>query len=493
MGNRKITIKKYHHPTGKELSMAKKIKVKEGKSKKQEQISAIVPTDETYTSRAGLFFYSRYVQSSRILSSIQEAFGSFRKNAKGLAIDQLGLQLLCFFMDGSSRHVTWFDHLKHEESGYKETIEAKFLASSHSIKRFFSCFNDSHAQQFRKLLQDKFIERVLKAKVSTIVLGLDSMVLDNDDAEKREGVKCTYKKVKGYHPLQLNWGRMIVDAHFHSGEKHSNHGTDAYDMLETIIKRIRSVKKLEETPIIIRMDAGFFDKKIFDMLDSYNVGYLCGGKMSSELIDTAYAIPEWQTFTKRKNGKAAWKYISFPYTFTTSPVERRVFYSTLLAKNDGQLYVDLDGLGKEHCFITNIGMGKAVDAVLQVALQEHLLDTDNLFELYHGRGADELANRALKDFGHEQLPFQRFHANEAWYYFMVLAHNLFETFKDDVSDIVIATNVYASTFRRQMIDVAAKVVRHAKKMVLKVSRAVYENLQMGLLFTKATTFTPQLE
>jgi hypothetical protein len=31
--------------------------------------------------------------------------------------------------------------------------------------------------------------------------------------------------------------------------------------------------------------------------------------------------------------------------------------------------------------------------------------------VYHGRGSDELTNRALKDFGHEQLPFKQFTAN----------------------------------------------------------------------------------
>jgi hypothetical protein len=466
--------------------MAKKIPVKARKSNKQEKISSVLPTDEVYSNRGGLLFYSRYVTATGMLSRLQEQFGSLRKNAKGLAIDQLALQLLCFFMDGTSRHITWFDHLKHKEPGYKAMIGTTFLASSHTIKRFFGCFNEHHAPQFRKVLRDMFLDRLEKSKVNIILLGLDSMVLDNDDAEKREGVQCTYKKVKGYHPLQLNWGNMLVDALFRSGAKHSNHETDAYDMLETIIKRIRSVASLAHLPIIVRMDAGFFDKKILDMLEHYNVGYLCGGKLSESLINTAYAIPEWQTFTKRKNGKTQWKYVAFPNTFSKSKQERRVFYSRLFAKHDGQLYVELDGIGDDHCFITNIGLGETIDQLLKEGNQEHLVDdADNLFDLYHGRGADELANRALKDFGHEQLPFKHFHANEAWYYLMVLGNNLFEVFKQDVCDSVISISMYASTFRRQMIDVAAKVVRHAGKLVMKVSRAVYENLNMEILFTKA--------
>ena len=50
---------------------------------------------------------------------------------------------------------------------------------------------------------------------------MDTMVLDNDDALKRHGVEPTYKKVKGFHPLQLNWDRYFVDAVFRGGKKHS--------------------------------------------------------------------------------------------------------------------------------------------------------------------------------------------------------------------------------------------------------------------------------
>ncbi len=36
--------------------------------------------------------------------------------------------------------------------------------------------------------------------------------MDNDEARKRHGVEPTHKKVKGFQPLQLNWGRLIIEA-----------------------------------------------------------------------------------------------------------------------------------------------------------------------------------------------------------------------------------------------------------------------------------------
>ena len=43
------------------------------------------------------------------------------------------------------------------------------------------------------------------SKPPVVILGLDTMVMDNDDAPKRHGVKPTYKKVLGSQPLQMTW------------------------------------------------------------------------------------------------------------------------------------------------------------------------------------------------------------------------------------------------------------------------------------------------
>jgi hypothetical protein len=65
------------------------------------------------------------------------------------------------------------------------------------------------------------------------------MILDNNDAKKREGSAPTYKKVCGFQPLQINWGPYIIDVHFRSGEKHSNHGNDAKYAINRIASLIR--------------------------------------------------------------------------------------------------------------------------------------------------------------------------------------------------------------------------------------------------------------
>jgi len=84
--------------------------------------------------------------------------------------------------------------------------------------------------------------------------------LDNDEAQKREGCDPTYKKVRGFQPLQLIWEGKIVDAIFRRGKRHSNYGTDVAKIVRKIVTLIRS-RYDASVSIIFRLDAGFFDEK----------------------------------------------------------------------------------------------------------------------------------------------------------------------------------------------------------------------------------------
>lgn len=88
------------------------------------------------------------------------------------------------------------------------------MLSSYSVKRFFEGFSWSRIWLFRRLLQSLFLWRLKLAAPKMVELGIDTMVMDNDEAKKRHGVQPTYKKVTGFQPLQMTWGRFIIDAVF---------------------------------------------------------------------------------------------------------------------------------------------------------------------------------------------------------------------------------------------------------------------------------------
>jgi hypothetical protein len=180
---------------------------------KTNRITSVGITKDTLTSRGGLSLFGRYLEGIGIRPTFERLFGSMRKNGKGQPIDAIMKQVLCYFMDGTSRHLVHFDRLK-EDAGYAGAIESapERLVSSHAVKRFFNAFSGVRIWLFRRLLQGLFLWRLKVIRSAVIELGIDAMVMNNDEAEVRHGVQPTYKKVKGFQPLQMTWGRFIVDA-----------------------------------------------------------------------------------------------------------------------------------------------------------------------------------------------------------------------------------------------------------------------------------------
>ena len=373
--------------------------------KKEQKIDAIETTNERLTGRAGLALFVAYLHQIQVFPLLDRYFGSIRKSKKGVPVFELFKQVLCFMADGTSRHLSYFDQLA-ADPGYAGSIETDMsqMASSHRIKRFFKAFAWTRIFLFRKLLQRLFIWRLKIEQPEVIELGIDTMVLDNDDAKCRHGVKPTYKKKKGFQPLQMNWGRLIIDAVFRGGDKHSNHGDTVQKMIRHIVKIIRKQYR-QDVPIVIRMDSGFFDQKIFKVCEGLNIGYVCGGKLYKDIKAVAIQSrdEDWTRYCSGK--KDYWEYIEFGSRRGNWRQFRRAIYCRLI--NDGdQLY--LPGCRPDTVIITNIGQGQKIDEQLKEIGADAYLTADGIVACYHERGSDELANRALKDFGHEQLPFKRF-------------------------------------------------------------------------------------
>ena len=158
-------------------------------------------------------------------TKFEKYFGFVKGSRKGLSCSQIIKQLMAFFADGTDMSISSFDRRKKDEA-YAAVLEntPDQMASSHQIKRFSRKFIQVPNWVFRQLLLWLFIWRLNVEKPKFIVLFADTTVLDNNDAEKREGVEPTHKGKKGFKPLQISWGPYVVDSIFRTGSKHCNHG-----------------------------------------------------------------------------------------------------------------------------------------------------------------------------------------------------------------------------------------------------------------------------
>jgi hypothetical protein len=446
-------------------------------------IDGVQITNDTLTGRGGLSLFVRYLRHIEIFPQIETFFGSMRRSRKGQPIVEIFKQLFCFFVDGTSRHLVYFDALG-KDAGYAAATESDphSMLSSHALKRFFRSFWWPRIYLFRHLLQRLFLWRLRLQAPDVIVLGIDTMVMDNDEARVRHGVKPTYKRVKGFQPLQMTWQGYVIDAVFRRGDAHSNHGDTVAKMVCHVVGKIRKHYR-PDVALIVRMDSGFFDQKLFEAFEQLGIGYICAGKLykpvkafvgQSQLNETAWS--------RYEQGRQVWQYLEFGTRCGNWKRFRRALFCRPLYE-DAQMLLPF--ARPDTVLVTNLGMGQAIDAALVKAGHGHWFGAQAVIAGYHGRGSDELVHRALKDFGFEELPFKRFAPNAAFYYTMLVSFFLYESFKQDVCAPVVEPVCYATTLRRRVIDIAAKIVRHGGRVVLKVTAATFEALAFEVLWQKS--------
>jgi hypothetical protein len=472
---------KNYHPVSEEI-------MRQIKFKSKCKISKVDVTEDTLTGRGGVALFVRYLSQVSIYPLLVDAFGPLRRSEKGQPIWNIFKQIFCFFYDGTSRHMVYFDQLKRDE-GYAAVIEntSEEMMGSHQVKRFFKGFSWLCGGLFRRILKRLFIWRLKMERPEAIELTIDLMVLDNDEAAKRHGVQPTYKRVKGFGSLQILWKRKVVDAIFRGGSKHSNAGHTALKMVMELVDLIRR-KYREDVPIIVRMDSGFFDEENIAALDRLNVGVICTGKIYDHVKGYVGALPgeRWKVYD---NGHQEWEYIEFGYRYDSWKKYYRAIYTRPAYEGEQRVF---DFARPDNIIITNLGVNPAVVKGGSSPKGKEITRGESIIRSHHQRGADELPHRGLKDFGFEELPFKRFTPNTAFFYCMLISFFLFETFKEDVLEEVLPVASYATTVRRKVVDLAAKIITTSRGIILKVTQAVMDNLRFDTLWERCQNPIPIL-
>lgn len=430
------------------------------------KINELSITNDTLCNRSGLIFFHKYLQSINIDNLILRYFGSLRKNKKGKDLFDIFSQLICFFADGTNNSMSYLDILK-DDKAYAGIIEREKsdLISSHSAKRFFRKFSYLRNFKFRNLFQNLFIWRLKIEQPKTIELDVDVFILDNDDANKKEGCFPTYKRKKGFSDYAIKWNNLVIDNLLRGGSKHSNSGNTVINSLKHIIKKIRSEYK-EDVEILINMDAGFFDEKIFEFLEEMDVKYVCSGKIYKSIQKEGFEKFEKEEkyfVSSSKKNINKWQYAELQDKRGTWKKSRRAVYTCQVVTKNQKL---LPCFGVARIYYTNIE---------DVSAKE-------IIKIAHRRGKNELVHRKIKDFVSEKLPFKKFQMNAAYYNTAILSFNLYECFKQDVTKEILPANCYPTTFRRIFLDFAGKIVSTGRKIILKVSTYCMNKLKLNKIW-----------
>lgn len=433
-------------------------------------ITKIETTEEKISGRGGLAFILRYFENAKVFKLLETSLGDLCRHKKSKSASFIIRQIMAKLIDGTDTSISGFDRLKRDES-YGSVIETSQndLLSSHMVKRFFSKFSGFKHVVLRRILTELFVWRLKIEKPDIVNLDLDTMVLDNDDAEKREGVDPTYKKKKGFQPLQISWCNKIIDAIFRRGSAHSNHKDDVKKIVSKIVGIIRS-RYRSDVPIVLSIDSGFFDQKNFEYFENtLKIFYVCTGKLYKPVKEHVKKLDR-KEFEEYEGKNNKWEYCEFGSKLDSWEKFRRAIYTSIVQDN-GQLLLEF--ARPDSVLYTNIGMDPKMTENLINSGNAEYLHPCKIIEVAHGRGVSELIHRSLKEFmGKEQLPFKRFAMNQAYYYIQLITHFLYECYKEDITYDLLPIGSYPTTFRRRFVDFAAKVTGTGNRIILQVTKAI---------------------
>jgi hypothetical protein len=86
--------------------------MKQDKVKSKCKIDRVGVTEDTLTGRGGMALFVRYLSKVNIYALLLDSFGYLRRSKKGQPVWNIFKQVFCFFYDGTSRHLVYFDQFK---------------------------------------------------------------------------------------------------------------------------------------------------------------------------------------------------------------------------------------------------------------------------------------------------------------------------------------------------------------------------------------------
>jgi len=238
-----------------------------------------------------------------------------------------------------------------------------------------------------------------------------------------------------------------------SGNTYTANG--AAEMIKEIVAQI----KTDDLEILFRMDSGYFDDEIIEIIESADCQYLIKGKEYPTLASQVTAPTT--SFMIGEEGRETTELFT---KLDTWDKDRRFVVSRVMKpeKERSQLsFLEGDEFDYFY-FVTNTE-----------------LPSEKVVTAYEKRGnAENYIKEAKYDMAVGRLLLKSFWANEAIFQLMMLTYNLFLLFKMDFTNGT-EYRQQIKTFRLKYIFLAGKIIRTGRSVIMKLSekypyREVYE-------------------
>jgi len=393
-------------------------------------------TDEAITPRGGLALFAELVRTLKVRDKVRAHFprpGSNRGYEAWAYLEPLLLML-----EGGGRHVEDLREIR-DDRALRAVVGLRRMPSLSTFGDWLIRMGTRGVRAIVRVVEETAEAIGKRIATPDYTLDIDGTVIES---EKRAAY-WTYKKVKGYQPILgfLAETGVCVSHEFREGNVPGHSG--ALMFLKRCLQLCPGIKRL-------RSDSALFQADVINWCQAQGVQFTITADQNAGVKEVIPTVRDW-TPLRDEEGKETDREVGTAIYLLTKG--REALRLVLQRWRDPQLPL-----------FEPQGYGYYI-----IATNRDDLSAEQVVHFHNHRGQVENLIKEVKiGFGMEQMTSGDFAANALWFALGVLAHNLTQAQKLLFLDPDWKTKTIA-TIRWQLIDVAGRLIRHGRRLVLRLA------------------------
>jgi hypothetical protein len=351
------------------------------------------------------------------------------------------------------------------------------IPSAKALERFLKLFHDEgqvhpgegqawvpeETAALRRLAEVNrwFVKRLIEQqKITRATIENDATAV----ASHKEGLFGMYKGGCGYMPVN---GAIAELGCVAADEFRDGNCTPSYDVLRFFKETLKSLPE-SVTEICARLDGAYYNEVLIKFLQKKEIAFTITGRLSSSIVEWIRALPEapWkplQMVTKDGMRESGREWSEMPWgsaNGSQEDIRKRVLRTVITRK-------------KAHQW--ELWKGEHADAAekdrYEVIVTNRDWEGDRLIRWHYERGGsiEHVHDRVKNDLAGHVLPCAEFGANAAWWRLQCLALNIVRAIQLEILPEEFR-DCHLKRLRFHLFCIAGRVIRHAREIILKLSR-----------------------
>lgn len=435
----------------------------------------IVATDEIISNDTGLVLVNNIINSTNFKQNINNK-SHIKVQSREISNNDIFMTYIGILAQGK----TEFERVDEYRNNkyFKEALEIEKSPSCSILRQRFNAIGDieSNLNDMKKIIDETNLEILQNQNVELtpcykeyIPLDIDVTPMDNSGS-KKEGVSYTYKEFEGFAPIMAYIGTegYLMKCELREGKANGQCAKTVPFLKSTI----DIAKKVSQKHILVRTDCGH------DCCDNVLVFTEKGVDFLMKKKNTVADKPEFYFKQAQKEGRKK----------ETREGKERYLYS----------YEKIYVCKKEDGRVVNIAVRIVVDAIKRTSKSDGQIllipeyeckryatslqepTEEEIIELYHMHATSEQFHSEIKtDMDIERLPSGKFCTNEIVLGLGGITYNILRLIgqincKLETSKKKAIERKRIKTVIKDMIMLASKLVKHARKKLIKIYKEEFQ-------------------